>query len=167
VTGCAADGIVVNSSDALVLRNMSVVNTGFGFKTTSSAARIRMMENYAITNTAGNYSISGTQPYITTSNRGLNELFSRSAALGNFTLAQTDYIIVVDTTTGAKTATLPAANACVNGKTYVVKNKAGGANAVTLAAAGSDTIDGAATAIIAVGASMRVVGDGASAWTVS
>jgi len=77
---------------------------------------------------------------------------------------QTDYVLVVDASASARVATLPAANACLNGKTFIVKNKAGSANNVTLTAAGSDTIDGSATLVLTAGQVARVVCDGSSLW---
>jgi hypothetical protein len=59
------------------------------------------------------------------------------------TLTEADDVVGADTSSAGFTITLPLA-ASVPGKTYHIKLYAG-TNTVTVAAAGSDTIDGAAT----------------------
>jgi hypothetical protein len=79
-------------------------------------------------------------------------------------LGQTDWTNVVDASAAARTVTLPAATACLVGKTYVVKCKTGSANNVTIAAAGADTIDGSATLVLTAGQSAWLICDGVSLW---
>lgn len=73
---------------------------------------------------------------------------------GAYTVNVNDYILAVDSSTwstGSKTLTLPASGNRVVGDTYVIKDSTGTLGAggipktIILAAAGSDTIDGAAT----------------------
>lgn len=162
VSGCAIDGVVAAAADNLLRHNLSQSNTGWGFRTGASAARTRMTGNFAVTNTAGNYTLAGVTPYIDRNNRGItNDIAARSSS---FTLTQLDYIVVVDAASAARTVTLPASTACLNGKTYVVKNRVGSANNVTIAAAGSDTIDGSATLVLTAGQSATVTTDGTSLW---
>ena len=59
-------------------------------------------------------------------------------------LSKSDYTVLVNAVGGAVTVTLPAASS-VNGQTYIIKKIDASGNAVTIAAAGSETIDGAAT----------------------
>lgn len=163
VTGCTANGIDVASADTMITRNVSTGNTGFGVKVEAGSARARLAGNFCQTNTAGNFSIGGTLPYLSRDNKGLtNDLQVRSS---NFTIAQVDLVNVVDATAAARTVTLPAANATLNGKTYIVKSKVGSTNNVTLTPAGTDTIDGVnASATLTAGQIVRLVSDGASAW---
>lgn len=74
---------------------------------------------------------------------------------------------IVDTSAG-RTITLPAANAVSAGRFYVIKDYTGNAatNNVTIAAAGADTIDGAASLLLKANyASVLIVSDGTSKWT--
>ncbi len=162
VTGCALNGIDLASSDMTAARNHSTGHTGVGIKVESGSSRPRIIGNFCQTNTGGNYTISGSVPTITRDNKGLtNDLQARSST---FTLTQTDFVNVVDASSAARTVTLPAANATPNGKTYVVKNKAGSANNVTVAAAGSDTIDGSANITLTAGQVAWLICDGTSLW---
>ena len=61
----------------------------------------------------------------------------------DYTAAATSPIILADTGAGAFTVTLPAARSSVNGTVLFIKNL--GANTLTVAASGADTIDGAST----------------------
>lgn len=60
------------------------------------------------------------------------------------TVLDSDETMLVDTTSGAVTVTLPTAST-VRGREFTVVKTNAGANNVTIAAAGSDTINGAAT----------------------
>jgi len=59
-------------------------------------------------------------------------------------LSKSDFTVLVNAAGGAVTAGLPAA-ASVAGQTFHIKKIDASANAVTIDAAGSETIDGAAT----------------------
>lgn len=67
-----------------------------------------------------------------------------------------------NTTSGGFTATLPPARTLL-GKPYMFKN-IGTANNLTIAGAGSDTIDSASTASVAFGNAVLLVSDGVSKW---
>lgn len=83
----------------------------------------------------------------------------------NTTLGTTHSVVGVDATGGARTITLPSAATCA-GRMYVVKKRDASANAVTVATTSSQTIDGAATVVLAAQwASVSVVSDGAG-WLV-
>lgn len=74
------------------------------------------------------YSTLGVKPYV--------------AKTANYTLTENDEWVTVDTTSGVITITLPGCLATRVGKTYLVQ-KIAGANNVSVARAGSDTINGA------------------------
>lgn len=61
-----------------------------------------------------------------------------------YTVVDADSVVLADATGGAFAVTLPLAGDAI-GKTITVKRLNSGANAVTITAAGSDTIDGSAT----------------------
>ncbi len=164
VSGCTLDGVVIAAADNIVRNNVSMVNTAWGLRTGASAARTRMVNNFCVTNTAGNFTLSGATPFVDRNNRGVTaDLAARSSS---FTLTQMDYIVVVDAASAARVVTLPAATACLNGKTYIVKNKAGSANNVTVSPTGADTIDGAASLTLTAGQFATITTDGTSLWNV-
>jgi hypothetical protein len=71
---------------------------------------------------------------------------------------------VIDATSGAVTRTLPAASA-ISGRRIIFKKTDSGSNAVTIARAGSDTIDGGTSATIDFQyQSITLVSNGVSAW---
>ncbi len=75
----------------------------------------------------------------------------------------------VDTTSGVVTVTLPAASAVAAGRIYVIADEFGKSetNALTVAAAGSDKIMGAATAVLSSNfATLFLISDGVSKWCV-
>src|SRR5579859_3014084 len=67
----------------------------------------------------------------------------------SYTILPSDTFItvLVDSQTGVRTITLPGANAVTSGRYYLIEDYVGqaGTNAITIAAAGTDTIDGAAS----------------------
>jgi hypothetical protein len=83
----------------------------------------------------------------------------------NATLTNQDCTVLGDATGGAITVTLPTAASAFDGlgagRIYTVKKVDASANAVTLDGNGAETIDGAATAVLAAQwASVRVQSDG-------
>jgi hypothetical protein len=70
--------------------------------------------------------------------------FNRRSVSTTITASTTDYYIGTDTTNGVLAIRLPDAASLLSGQTYVVKDEAGTANNnnVTIAASGSQTIDG-------------------------
>lgn len=81
-----------------------------------------------------------------------------AAKTADYTLTATDYVVTVDATVGNVTLTLPAASASV-GQVYRVKRLDASINTVTIAAAGADTIDGAAsTTLVTQYSSKDIVG---------
>lgn len=80
-------------------------------------------------------------------------------------LADRERPVFVDSTAGPVTVTLPAANVSgAPGLTMGPVQWIAGANAVTIAAAAGDTIDGAASITILRDAPMTLVASGATAW---
>lgn len=75
-----------------------------------------------------------------------------------------DHTVLGDATAGAFSVTLPDATRN-KGKVLVVKKKDASVNAVTIAAAGSDTIQGAASVALSAQWNGRVLqSDGAGTW---
>jgi hypothetical protein len=76
-------------------------------------------------------------------------------------------LFLCNCTSAAVTASLPAANSVDNGFIVAFKKEDGSANALTIAPAGSDTIDGAPTlAVSAQYDSFVLVSDGVSNWNI-
>lgn len=83
--------------------------------------------------------------------------------------AETDQVILVDTTSGNVTVTLPAANLMGTGTTgtrYTVKSKVNSGNKVTVATSGGALIDGAAFVDIFGLNSITFVSDSFNVYTV-
>jgi len=94
---------------------------------------------------------------------GLAVAFASKTAA--YTITASDAVVVCDGTSAAFTVTLPAANGVSAGKQYVVKKIDSSSHAITVAAAGTDTIDGLATQVISSQwNSMTLIGDGSSHW---
>lgn len=80
------------------------------------------------------------------------------------------FVYLTVDTTAARTITLPLATAVSTGRIYIIKDKNGQANGnnITIAAAGSDLIDGESTATFDSNyGSWTIVGDGISNYYVS
>lgn len=93
--------------------------------------------------------------------QGFAAAFPNLGLAANTTLTTKHFTVVVDTSGGGKTITLPSA-AGAPGRFYVVKNKSTGQ--VTVAKTGGDTIDGAATFLLPAGAVAVFQSDGTSDW---
>jgi len=97
--------------------------------------------------------------------------FSRFATAVSYTILLTDvgfgWVIGVTSTAAARTITLPLANAVPAGWQTTIKDESGGAltNNITIARAGSDTIDGATSNAINLNYGSRTLySDGVSKW---
>lgn len=100
-----------------------------------------------------------------------NYVYSETAVASNTTIAPSDSfaLLSVNTSSVAITITLPAASGVSTGRLYVIKDKSGnaGTHNITIKAAGSDTVDGAATFVMTGGfQAVYVFSDGSSNWSV-
>jgi hypothetical protein len=144
--------------------------TQYGFPTCAFFAS-------GITPAMGAQLIAGTYPHVVTSYNGFVTGSDKykldgmaapgvSTTTGSTSVASTTDLMLVQGNTGAVTLTLPAANAVVSGRRIVIKD--GGLAAtynITITAAGTDTIDGAASQVLATSyGSVTVVSDGSSKW---
>lgn len=77
--------------------------------------------------------------------RKIGAFGSASAVVGDYTVTDSDYLLLVDATSGPVTVALPANRP---GKQYVVKKVDASGNGVTIDPDGSETIDGAANKVI-------------------
>ena len=86
---------------------------------------------------------------------------------GNTTLNIHDGMVLVDTTGGNVTITLPAANAFGSGwgQDLIIKRTSGGINTLTVSAGSGDTIQGAASvSLVSQFSSQQIQADGANTW---
>lgn len=74
---------------------------------------------------------------------------ARRTATATGAIGTTDCTVWADATTAAFTLTLPAASACFNGQVIAVVKVDSAAHTVTLAANGTDTVNGAASVALA------------------
>ena len=85
---------------------------------------------------------------------------------GDYLVTADDLLVLVDTTLGPVTITLPTAVG-IKDTTYLVKKITGDVNAVTINPAGVETIDGSLTAAFTVPmTALMCVSDGAAWWIV-
>lgn len=92
----------------------------------------------------------------------------RSSTAATVTVTNNDYILLCDPAGGAQTVNLPAVAAVQPGRQYTVRTT-GTTNTVTIDGAGSETIDGATTKVLASGAihGCTIVSTGTAWFTVS
>lgn len=91
----------------------------------------------------------------------------RTAAAAAYTVLAEDQLIGVTSTAAARTITLPAANSAAAGRIVIVKDESGACNTnnITIARAGSDTIDGATSVVMSTNyGTTRLYTDGATKW---
>lgn len=92
---------------------------------------------------------------------------NRRAVAVSTTAGVTDHLVAVTDTAAARTVTLPASSLFLSGQVLEVKDESGGAatHNITVAAAGTDTIDGAARVTIATNyGSVRLYRGAAGKW---
>lgn len=82
----------------------------------------------------------------------VKSLHAQAGTANVITVSVSDYYVGVDCSGAAKTVNLPAAATAGAGKTFVIKDETGSAatNNITIDADGAETIDGAATYVMAV-----------------
>lgn len=131
--------------------DLGTVLSNLGLRVAGTAYPITTSANTSLT---GQVSVgSGGLRSIPTSRTGAATLTSISAA-----------VELCDATTASFILTLPAANSAV-GQFFFVKKTDSTANTVTIAAAGADTIDGAASFVLKNQyAGVLIVNDGTSKW---
>ena len=91
---------------------------------------------------------------------------TRKATAINYTLLPTDQLIGVTSTGAARTITLPPLTSVPKGKCFTIKDEGGGAaaNNITVDGAGAETIDGAATKVLATNYESVTIYSSGAAW---
>lgn len=86
----------------------------------------------------------------------------------NYTLATSDYLIGITSLALAPTIGLPRPSLVGTGKTFIVKDEAGGAGTttITIRSAGEETIDGATTATLTTNYQAKQFYSNGSVWFV-
>ena len=92
---------------------------------------------------------------------------SVTAVSAAYTAKLSDSVILVDTSGGAITITLPIVLGTKQ-KTYTIKKSTNSANNITVATPGSETIDGSATSTVSGTSyeSKKYISDGSNWWTI-
>jgi hypothetical protein len=84
-----------------------------------------------------------------------------------YTVTTSDTALLGDATTAAFTLTMMAANAVKAGRRFIFKKIDNSVNAVTVAATGTDKIDGAASLALAMRyQAVELMSDGSSNWVI-
>jgi hypothetical protein len=96
--------------------------------------------------------------------------FRRTTTATSYTVLPTDALVSVTSTAAARTITLPAASAFGNGQFVTIVDESGGAsvNNITIARAGTDTINGATSFVLNKNnSSVTLYSNGSNAWFTS
>lgn len=92
----------------------------------------------------------------------LNAVFATTDVTANYTILATDHVILVNATSAAVTVTLPDASEV---KEFHIKKIDSSGNAVTVARAGTDTIEGSTSVSLAAQYnSVTLYSDGSTTW---
>ena len=160
-TGTLASGTASAANGALIFSNSTNANTiTIQSGATSATHSLTLPTAQGSANTFLKNNGSGTLSWATTS---ANYAFSTKTS--NYTITSTDDVIAADAAGGAVTITLPTA-AGITGRQFTVKRINTGANTVTVATTGGQTIDGDATQILNLPqTSISMVSDGTN-WVI-
>ena len=93
----------------------------------------------------------------------------RTAVTANYTASSGDYLIGVNSSSGALTVTLPKSTSANAGRLLVIKDEgglSGSGKTITVAAAGAQTIDGSATRALKTDYSCVQIYSTGSGWAV-
>ncbi len=151
---------------ALQLNDNAATLTG----ATNARAVYSVLGDLYYTNTTGTAIQITTGGALATS-PGSAQSFETKQVSTNLVISNSDtFVFLIVDTTASRNITLPLANSVSDGRIYIIKDKDGLANTnnITLTAAGSDLIDGAATQVFNTNfGSFQVVGDGVSNYYIS
>lgn len=142
-------GVYVSDFGAFTVANVTVINNDLTNNVTGP---------YSIVNTGGGNTVRD--------NQGVSP---RVATATNYTITGYEVVVGVTSTAAARTITLPAATAVLAGQVFTVKDESGAAatNNITVARAGTDTIDGATSKVVNTNYGfVRFYSDGVSKWFV-
>ncbi len=169
----------LNINDDLDIQQNELLNVGAVEldalnATLSGALNALKLHSYAgdlyFTNSSGS-AVQITSGGSIVSSPGSASIFETTEISTDTTISSSDtFVYLAIDTSSARTITLPLASAVTAGRIYIFKDATGDAdtNAITIARAGSDTIDGETSFVhdIEYGAFI-LVSDGASKWYVS
>lgn len=126
--------------------------------------------NLYFTNGSGS-SIQITDGGSIVSSPGSASIFATTAVSSDVTISNSDtFVYLIVDTSATRTITLPLASGVSAGRLYIIKDSDGTAEAnnITIDTQGSDTVDGASSAVLDSNfGSWTIVGDGTSAWYIS
>jgi hypothetical protein len=146
VTGSHTITLTPNGTDKINGAGTQVINTAYGYLGIES-------------NGAGEWTIVDAPTTLTASRTPVSN--------ANYTALVTDLIIAYTSITAARTVTLPASNTFPTGVRLTVVDESAPTNSITLARAGSDTINGASSAAIkAPYGFLTIESNGSNAWTI-
>ena len=131
-----------------------------------SKKKHKRLDSVAVRN-AGIRSISASKA--NASARRASAKVKRTAVTANYTVSPGDYLIGVNSSSGALTVTLPKSTSANAGKLLVIKDEgglSGSGKTITIAGAGSQTIDGAATRALKTDYSCVQIYSTGSGWAV-
>jgi hypothetical protein len=179
-TSCDQSGITVYTKEdpsdgVLTYMSTSLPTTKYEAINGVSGSRV-FLTNYSANGRRWEYSggsVSGVIPLRANQDGQLatesGRVHKRVAKTANYTITMQDEIVGVTDTSSARTITLPSAATVRSGALYTIKDESGAAvtNNITIARAGSDTIDGATSKVINTNYGVvTLYSDGTSKWFV-
>lgn len=165
-----ADGKTLTCSNTLTFSGTDTVAVAFGANnitlTTSGATGVTLPTTGTLATLAGTETFTNktlTTPTLTTpTTNGVKYAYAEKS--GAYTMVATDYMVLVDTTAGNVTITLPTAVG-IAGTVYVIKKKVAG-NTLTIDGNGAETIDGSATVSLTTQYDYRMIMSEGANWMI-
>jgi hypothetical protein len=147
-----SDGFKISRSSVLGTNDAVIINSARNVHSVVSATAATASFGSSITVTSSVVNVNGSWSG------------SILVVTANTTLGNTHFTLLSNAAVAALTHTLPAANTCT-GRVYNIKRLNAGINAVTIAAAVGDTIDGVGTRVLgAQFESVTIQSGGGTAW---
>lgn len=177
IVDATAGSIILNLLTAAQLGNVSRVIRIIKIDNTANTVSIVPSVGGQTINGLSTLVLRGQFADVTLTSDGVSKWFTLPGNFADYTgnwvtttttpynVTLNDRFVLVDATAGVKTVQLPAANAVPSGFAVSIKKTDAGGNAVTVARAGADTIEGATSASLAAQFnSVNLRSDGVSEW---
>lgn len=159
------------SNNANLVRSVRLVNAGSTYSGAGDIANVYVVSGNLYYNNGAGVPVQITNGTVVNSSATAATIFPQTTAASNFSiLSSATYIeVLVQTTSGAWTISLPAASSVAAGRYFIIKDVTGNAalHNITLSPNGSDTIDNTSSFVLLYNySSCFIVSDGSGNWNV-
>lgn len=165
------DNLSFQSNKAYNLLQVQLISNNTTLTGSSNANSVYVKSGDLYYTNSGGNAVQITNGGSVVTSAGALQTVEIQGIAGNVTILPSDtFVFLTVDTTASRTITLPLASGVASGRIYIIKDISGLANSnpITIAAAGSDTVDGAASvAYNSNYGSLWVVGDGATSWHIA